>query len=152
MGNNNYVPQENYYKYHPKTSQNTPSKTRILINSLHPSPPNTSSSSSLSLTNSLILSLELKNSRSSKKNERRRKPMFFLSLSTYVFPLSLVLPFLQLSSTRKEVPCCFLLLNSYKGKINSFIHSVFLFRFFIIFVGKEYVENHIPNCFPYLNS
>ena len=76
IGNNNYVSQENYYKYHPKTSQNTPSKTRILINSLHPTPPNTSSSSSLSLTNSLILSLELKNSRSSKKNERRRKPIF----------------------------------------------------------------------------
>ena len=139
MGNNNYFLQENYYKYHPKTSQNTPSKTRILINSLSPTPPNTSSSSSLSLTNSLILSLELKNSRSSKKNERRRKP---------IFPLSLVLPLLQLSFHKKGST---LLFSSTQGKINSFIHIVFLFRFFIIF-GKEYVENHILNCFPYLNS
>ena len=83
MGNNNYVLQENYYKYNPKTSQNTPSKTRILINSLHPTPPNTSSSFSISLTNSLILSLELKNSRSSKKNERRGKPIFLSLLFFY---------------------------------------------------------------------
>ena len=125
MGNNNYVLQENYYKYHPKTSQNTPSKTRILINSLHPTPPNTSSSSSLSLTNSLILSLELKNSRSSKKNERRRKPIFHLSL---------VLPLLQLSFHKKGSTLLFST-QLIQGKINSFIHIVFLFRFFIF--GKN---------------
>ena len=124
----------------------TPHKTlhkiiRTLINSLHLTPPNTSSSSSLSLTNSLILSLELKNSRSSKKNEKRRKP---------IFPLSLVLPLLQLSFHKKGSTLLFST-QLIQGKINSFIHIVFLFRFFIIF-GKEYVENHILNFFPYLNS
>ena len=39
MGNNNYVLQENYYKYNPNTSKNTPSKIRTLINSIHPTPP-----------------------------------------------------------------------------------------------------------------
>ena len=89
----------------PNTSQNTPSKIKTLIISLHLT--NTSSSSSLSLTNSLILSLELKNSRSSKKNERRGKPIL---LSLLFFHCC------NWVSTRKEIPCCIFLLNSYKVK------------------------------------
>ena len=81
----------------PNTSQNTPSKIRTLINSLYPTPPNTSSSSSLSLTNNLILSLELKNSRSSKKNKRRRKTDFLSLLFFYCC---------NWVSTRKGALCC----------------------------------------------
>ena len=85
----------------PNTSQITPSTIRILISSLHPTLPNTSSSSSFSL----ILSLEFKNSRSSKKNERRGKPIFLSLLFFHCY---------DWVSTRKEIPCCFLLLKSYK--------------------------------------
>ena len=141
MGDNNYVLQEKYYKYNTNTSQNTPSKIRTLINSLHLTPLNTSSFSH-SFTNSLILPLDLKNSRSPKKNERRGK-LIFLSLLFFHCCIWV--------STRKEVLCCFLLLNSYKVKWTLSFIVFFSFRFFIIF-GEKYVENHIINCFPSLNS
>ena len=143
------IPWEIIIMFFKKTTINTtptPHKTlhkiiRTLINSLHPTPTNTSSSSSLSLTNSLILSLEFKNSRSSTKNERRGKPIFFSLLFFHCC---------NWVSTRKEVPCCFST-QLIQGKMNTFIHSVFSFRFFFIFWWKI-LWNLILNFFPSLNS
>ena len=77
------------------------------------------------------------------KEERKEKKTYFSSLSCS----SIV----AIEFHKKGSTLLFSSTQLTQGKINSFIHIVFLFRFFIIF-GKEYVENHILNFFPYLNS
>ena len=112
-------------------------KIRTLINSLHLTPPTLLLHPLLA---SQITSFFPQSSRTQEAQRRTKgeENLFFSSLSCS----SIV----AIEFHKKGSTLLFSSTQLIQGKINSFIHSVFLFRFFIIF-GKKYIENHILNCF-----